>query len=347
MDTPPRAGKPPGWSSHLSESSAPGTAPVIEVQDLVKTFPLRHGLFGGGRAVVHALSGVSFSVRAGETLGIVGESGCGKTTLGKTLMRLHPVDHGRILLRGRDITRTGGGELRRLRRNIQMVFQDPFSSFNPRMTCGAIVAEPLEIHGVAAGRAKRERVAAMFAEVGLRPEQLRRYPHQLSGGQRQRLGIARALAVQPAIIVADEPVSALDVSVQAQVLNLMADLQRGSDLAFLFISHDLAVVEHIAHRVAVMYLGRIVEIAEKRTLFATPKHPYTEALLAAVPVPRPGAMRQRIILRGDVPSPVTPPPGCAFHTRCPIAETVCRERTPMLAPAGPGHAVACHFRADT
>jgi oligopeptide transport system ATP-binding protein len=318
---------------------------VVELHDVVKTFPLHHGLFGGGRAVVHALSGVSFAVQAGETLGVVGESGCGKTTLGKTLMRLHPVDGGRILLHGQDITRTEGSALRRLRRNIQMVFQDPFSSFNPRMTCGRIVAEPLEIHGIATGDARQERVAALFAQVGLRAEQMRRYPHQLSGGQRQRLGIARALAVQPEIIVADEPVSALDVSVQAQVLNLMADLQRGSDLAFVFISHDLAVVEHIAHRVAVMYLGRIVEIGAKRAVFATPQHPYTEALLEAVPAPRPGAKRERIILRGDVPSPVDPPPGCAFHTRCPIAQPVCRERTPVLAAVGADHAVACHVRA--
>ncbi len=322
---------------------APSPA-VVELQDVVKTFPLHHGLFGGGRAVVHALSGVSFAVRAGETLGIVGESGCGKTTLGKTLMRLHPADGGRILLHGQDITRTEGRALRRLRRTIQMVFQDPFSSFNPRMTCGRIVAEPLEIHGIAAGRARQERVAALFAQVGLRAEQMRRYPHQLSGGQRQRLGIARALAVQPEIIVADEPVSALDVSVQAQVLNLMADLQRGSDLAFLFISHDLAVVEHIAHRVAVMYLGRIVEIGAKRAVFATPQHPYTQALLEAVPAPRPGAKRGRVILRGDVPSPVDPPPGCAFHTRCPLAQPVCRERTPALAAIGTDHDVACHVR---
>ena len=342
---PQHAGKVPDRSSNLPESPAPPAAPVIEAQELVKTFPLRHGMFGSGRAVVHALNGVSFSVRAGETLGIVGESGCGKTTLGKTLMRLYPVDRGRILLHGRDITRTSESDLRRLRRSIQMVFQDPFASFNPRMTCGRIVAEPLEIHGLASGRENQERVAAMFAQVGLRPEQLRRYPHQLSGGQRQRLGIARALAVQPDIIVADEPVSALDVSVQAQVLNLMVDLQRGSDLAFLFISHDLAVVEHIAHRVAVMYLGRIVEIAGKRALFAAPKHPYTEALLAAVPVPRPGERRERIILRGDVPSPVNPPSGCAFHTRCPIAQPVCREQRPVLAAVGADHAVACHLRA--
>ncbi len=318
---------------------------VVEVQDLVKRFPLGHGLFGGRGGAVHALGGVSFSVRAGETLGVVGESGCGKTTLGKTLMRLYPADSGRILLHGRDITRAGEAELRALRREIQMVFQDPFSSFNPRMTCGRIVAEPLEIHRIVRGREKEERVAAMFERVGLRAEQMKRYPHQLSGGQRQRLGIARALAVEPDIIVADEPVSALDVSVQAQVLNLMGDLQRGSRLSFLFISHDLAVVEHIAHRVAVMYLGKIVEIAEKRALFAAPVHPYTEALLAAVPVPRPGAKQARTILRGDVPSPVNPPSGCAFHTRCPIAQPICREQTPQLGWVGADHLAACHVRA--
>jgi oligopeptide/dipeptide ABC transporter ATP-binding protein len=277
---------------------------------------------------------------------VVGESGCGKTTLGKTLMRLYPADDGRILLHGRDITRAGENELRTLRRHIQMVFQDPYSSFNPRMTCGRIVAEPLEIHGLAGGREKEARIAAMFERVGLRAEQMRRYPHQLSGGQRQRLGIARALAVEPDIIVADEPVSALDVSVQAQVLNLMGDLQRGSNLSFLFISHDLAVVEYIAHRVAVMYLGRIVEIAETRALFAAPVHPYTEALLAAVPVPRPGAKRARPLLAGDVPSPVNPPPGCAFHTRCPIAQPICRERTPLLHRVGENHFAACHVRAS-
>ncbi len=345
MGTWRRAGKAPGSSWPVPDTPAVQTTAVIEVRNLVKTFPLRHGLFGGGHAVVHALNGVSFAIRAGETLGVVGESGCGKTTLGKTLMRLYPADGGRILLHGRDITQAGTAGLRALRRNIQMVFQDPFSSFNPRMSCGRIVAEPLEIHGIGSRQARRERVAQMFEQVGLRPEQMRRYPHQLSGGQRQRLGIARALALAPEVIVADEPVSALDVSVQAQVLNLMADLQRGSRLAFLFISHDLAVVEHIAHRVAVMYLGGIVELADKRTLFAAPRHPYTEALLAAVPVPRPGARPQRAILRGDVPSPVNPPPGCAFHTRCPIAQPICRERAPALATVGANHAVACHLRA--
>jgi len=323
----------------------PAARAVLEVDDLVKRFPLRHGLFGRGAGHIYAVNGVSFAIRAGETLGVVGESGCGKTTVGKTVMRLLKPDGGRILLHGKDITSASDAALRERRRDIQMVFQDPFSSLNPRMRCGRIVAEPLEIHGLASGHAKEELVAAMFARVGLRPEQMKRYPHQLSGGQRQRLGIARALALEPSVIVADEPVSALDVSVQAQVLNLLRDLQRGSNLAYLFISHDLAVVEHISHRIAVMYLGKVVELADKRTLFSAPRHPYTEALLAAIPVARPGARRERAILRGDVPSPVNPPPGCAFHPRCPIAEDICRTETPPLRRLGSGHQVACHLRA--
>ena len=321
-------------------------APVLEVENLVKRFPLRAGPFRRGAGWVNAVNGVSFRVRPGETLGVVGESGCGKTTLGKTVMRLLRPDGGRITLHGRDVTEASDAELRTSRRDVQMVFQDPFSSLNPRMTCGRIVAEPLEIHGLAPRRGKEERVAEMFERVGLRPEQIDRYPHQLSGGQRQRLGIARALALEPSLIIADEPVSALDVSVQAQVLNLLRSLQGGSRLAYLFISHDLAVVEHVAHRIAVMYLGRVVELAEKRALFSTPRHPYTEALLAAVPtpVPRPGARRERPILHGEVPSPVNPPPGCAFHTRCPIAEAVCRRETPPLRMVSPEHRVACHFR---
>ena len=320
--------------------------PVLEVTDLVKRFPVRHGLFGRGRGHVYAVNGVSFAIRPGETLGVVGESGCGKTTVAKTVLRLLRPDGGRIMLHGRDITTASDADLRERRRDIQMVFQDPFSSLNPRMRCGRIVAEPLEIHKLAAGRAARQaQVAAMFERVGLRPDQMRRYPHQLSGGQRQRLGIARALALEPSVIVADEPVSALDVSVQAQVINLLRDLQRGSNLAYLFISHDLAVVEHISHRIAVMYLGKIVELAAKTTLFAAPLHPYTEALLAAIPIPRPGAKRVRAILRGDVPSPVDPPPGCAFHTRCPIAKDICRTATPPLRTVGPDHRVACHLRA--
>ncbi|MEM7523431.1 MAG: dipeptide ABC transporter ATP-binding protein [Pseudomonadota bacterium] len=325
----------------MSEAN-PG--PVLEVRNLVKRFPLNTGLFDRGAAWVNAVADVSFAIDPGETLGVVGESGCGKTTLGKTVMRLLDPDSGTIALNGRDITTVGDMVLRERRREIQMVFQDPFSSLNPRMTCGRIVAEPLEIYRVASGAEKTRRVEAMFDRVGLRPDQMKRYPHQLSGGQRQRLGVARALALEPSVIVADEPVSALDVSVQAQVLNLLRDLQRGSQLAYLFISHDLAVVEHIAHRVAVMYLGRIVEIADKRTLYASPRHPYTEALLAAVPSARPGTKRERAILGGDVPSPINPPPGCAFSTRCPLAKDICLQSAPELKEVAPGQRVACHLR---
>jgi oligopeptide transport system ATP-binding protein len=317
---------------------------VLEVEGLEKSFPLRSGLFGGGDRV-RAVADASFRLAEGETLGVVGESGCGKTTLGKTVMRLLTPDAGWIKLLGRDITTATESQIRRDRRRIQMVFQDPYSSLDPRMRCGRIVAEPLEIHGLARGAAKRERVAEMFARVGLRPEQMERYPHQLSGGQRQRLGIARALATEPAVIVADEAVSALDVSVQAQVLNLMMDLQRDSRLAYLFIAHDLAVMEHIATRVAVMYLGRIVETAGKRDLFADPRHPYTEALLAAVPRPGSTRRRDRPLISGDVPSPVNPPPGCGFHTRCPLAQDVCRRVIPPMVDIAPGRAVACHVRA--
>ena len=327
------------------EAAAP--APVLEVENLDKRFALRAGLFGRGAGWINAVNGVTFDIHPGETLGVVGESGCGKTTLGKTVMRLLRPDGGRVILHGRDITTASDADLREGRRDIQMVFQDPFSSLNPRMTCGRIVAEPLEIHRLVFGREKADRVAQMFERVGLRTEQLDRYPHQLSGGQRQRLGIARALAVAPSVIVADEPVSALDVSVQAQVLNLLRTLQRGSRLAYLFISHDLAVVEHIAHRIAVMYLGKVVELAEKRALFSAPLHPYTEALLAAVPVPRPGPRRERAILHGEVPSPVNLPAGCAFHTRCPIARDVCRREAPPLRTVGTSHQVACHLRGET
>lgn len=317
--------------------------PVIQVDDLEMHFPIRRGLFGAVSGHVYAVSGVSFSVREGETLGIVGESGCGKTTLGKTVLRLLNPTAGRIMLEGRDITHATVGQLRERRRRMQMVFQDPFSSLDPRMSCGDIVAEPLKIFGLAAG-GRNEEVASLFERVGLRAEQMSRYPHQLSGGQRQRLGIARALALKPNLIVADEPVSALDVSVQAQVINLLKDLQRDAQFACLFISHDLAVVEHISHRIAVMYLGKVVEIADKRSLFSSPRHPYTEALLSVAPVPDPHAKRERIILAGDVPSPINPPPGCSFHTRCRHATEICRTREPPLRELMPGHFAACHLR---
>ena len=321
--------------------------PVLEVTDLVKRFPVRHGLFGRGRGHVYAVNGVSFAIRPGETLGVVGESGCGKTTVAKTVLRLLRARRRADRAPRRGTSRPHrDADLRERRRDIQMVFQDPFSSLNPRMRCGRIVAEPLEIHKLAAGRAARQaQVAAMFERVGLRPDQMRRYPHQLSGGQRQRLGIARALALEPSVIVADEPVSALDVSVQAQVINLLRDLQRGSTSPICSSPTTSRWSSTSRHRIAVMYLGKIVELAAKTTLFAAPLHPYTEALLAAIPIPRPGAKRVRAILRGDVPSPVDPPPGCAFHTRCPIAKDICRTATPPLRTVGPDHRVACHLRA--
>ena len=329
----------------LTPGPGPETSqPVIQVDDLEMHFPVRRGLFGSISGHVYAVNGVSFSVRKGETLGIVGESGCGKTTLGKTVLRLLNPTAGRIRLEGEDITHATVRQLRDKRRRMQMVFQDPYSSLDPRMSCGDIVAEPLEIFNLAAGRKKKEEIAALFERVGLRVEQTSRYPHQLSGGQRQRLGIARALALKPNLIVADEPVSALDVSVQAQVINLLKDLQRETQFACLFISHDLAVVEHISHRVAVMYLGKVVEIADKRTLFASPQHPYTEALLSVAPVPNPHAKRERIILSGDVPSPINPPPGCSFHTRCPYAKEICRTKEPALREVTPSHFASCHLR---
>jgi peptide/nickel transport system ATP-binding protein/oligopeptide transport system ATP-binding protein len=325
----------------------PSATPLIEVEGLRKFFPLRRGLLSRTAAEVRAVDGVSFAIGSGETLGLVGESGCGKSTVGKLILKLLEPTAGRIRLRGQDITALSRSEMRPYRRDMQVVFQDPFSSLNPRMSAGAIVREPLINYGVAKGKELTDRVAELFIRVGLRPEQMRRYPHEFSGGQRQRLGIARALALKPSLIVGDEPVSALDVSVQAQVINLLVDLQREFRLSYLFIAHDLAVVKHISHRVAVMYLGRLVELAETAALFRDPQHPYTEALLSAVPKPVPPtatAKRERIILRGEVPSPVTPPSGCRFHTRCPYAIERCRVEEPMFRQVKPGHWAACHLR---
>jgi oligopeptide/dipeptide ABC transporter ATP-binding protein len=317
---------------------------VLEVEDLKTYFPVRKGLLRRAVGQVHAVDGVSFTIGAGETLGLVGESGCGKTTVGRSVLRLIEPTAGVIRLGGRDITRLGRAELRPFRREMQIIFQDPFSSLNPRMRAGDIVGEPLKVHGTVPARERRERVAALFARVGLSEAQMDNYPHQFSGGQRQRIGVARALALNPKLIVGDEPVSALDVSIQAQVINLLTDLQRELGLAYLFISHNLAVVEHISHRIAVMYLGRIVEHTDRETLFRKPLHPYTEALLAAVPVPDPAARRAKRVLQGDVPSPLHPPAGCHFHTRCPYAEARCRSETPRLREIEPGHHVACHLR---
>ena len=310
---------------------------LLEVEGLKKHFPVRRGS-------VHAVDGISFGVAQGETLGLVGESGCGKSTAGKAILRLIEPTAGRIRLGGKDITHLSPAAMRPHRRELQAVFQDPYSSLNPRMSAGAIVGEPLTNYRISKGKDLEERVAGLFARVGLRAEQMRRYPHEFSGGQRQRLGIARALALNPRLIVADEPVSALDVSVQAQVINLLMDLQEEYRLSYLFIAHDLAVVQHISHRVAVMYLGQIVELAERRRLFAAPLHPYTQALLAAVPQPDPGAKRRdRIILKGDLPSAIDPPAGCRFHTRCPQAFARCRSEAPPLREVHPGHWAACHL----
>ena len=317
---------------------------LLDVRDLVKHFPISGGLFGRQRGVVRAVDGVSFAIRRGETLGLVGESGCGKTTTGRCVLQLERPTGGTVRFEGRDLTRLSEAELRPLRRRIQVCFQDPYGSLNPRMTVGQILAEPLAVHRLVPDRARlTARVHELLGQVGLASPHADRYPHELSGGQRQRVGIARALALEPSVLVCDEPVSALDVSIQAQIINLLEELQARLGLAYLFVAHDLSVVRHISDRIAVMYLGRIVEIADRAALYASPRHPYTKALLSAVPIPDPvvEAQRERIVLRGEVPSPLDPPAGCVFHPRCPIAIAECAAAVPPLREVAPGQWAAC------
>ena len=318
-----------------------GSAPLVRVENVSKHFPVRLG------ATLKAVDGVSFEIRSGECLGLVGESGCGKSTLGRLIARLIPVTSGRIVFDGTDLTRLRGRQLRRLRRHFQMIFQDPFASLDPRMTVGDIIAEPLANFGLGRGRERERRVQELLEVVGLSPSFVSRYPHEFSGGQRQRIGIARALALHPRLIVCDEPVSALDVSIQSQIINLLEDLRHRFRLTYLFIAHDLALVRHISDRVLVMYLGKIVEVADSRQIYDLPRHPYTRALLSAVPIPDPHRERRRslIELQGEVPSPISPPPGCRFHPRCPLAEApgVCSRQEPPLEEKEPGHLAACHF----
>ena len=316
---------------------------LLAVRDLKKHFPIRKGLFAKTVGHVKAVDGVSFDLAKGEVLGLVGESGCGKTTTGRVILRLIEATAGSVMFEGQDVLALGKRDLRAMRRRMQIVFQDPYSSLNPRLTVGSMIEEALAIHNLAKGAKAKERVAELLTLVGLSPLHARRYPHEFSGGQRQRIGVARALAVDPRLIIADEPVSALDVSIQAQILNLLGDLKKDLGLTYIFIAHDLAVVEHISDRVAVMYLGRIVELAGSRALYKQPLHPYTKALLSAIPIAEPSRKRERIVLTGDVPSPAKPPPGCPFHPRCFMARERCKVDVPPLRELAPGHWSACHF----
>jgi oligopeptide/dipeptide ABC transporter ATP-binding protein len=329
-----------------SQPPTPTSETLVEVDQLVKHFPVRGGVFRTVQDWVQAVDGVSLRIYQGETLGLVGESGCGKTTLGRSILRLVEPTGGQVLFEGEDVTGLNPRELKRVRRDMQIIFQDPYASLDPRLPIGASIAEGLAVHGIGDARERRERVSAILEKVGLPPEYGKRHPNAFSGGQRQRIGIARALVLQPKFVVCDEPVSALDVSIQSQVLNLLRAVQREFGLTYLFVAHDLSVVEHISDRVAVMYLGRIVEVARRGDLYANPRHPYTEALMSAIPAPNPSARRERILLKGDVPSPIHPPSGCRFHPRCPIAEDICKVRDPELLPVAgdDGHTVACHLR---
>ncbi len=317
--------------------------PLLEVNDLKVHFPITKGIFSRTAGYVYAVDGVSFNLKAGETLGIVGESGCGKTTTGLAILRLIDPTDGQVRFQGKDMSRYTKQEKLNLRREMQIIFQDPYSSLNPRMTLNRTLADPMKIHGLYSGSEREDRVAYLLRKVGLTPEHGRRYPHEFSGGQRQRIGVARALALNPQVIIGDEPVSALDVSIQAQIINLLIDLQEEFDLSYIIISHDLAVVEYICDRIAVMYLGKIVEMAAYRKLYTTPRHPYTDALLSAVPIPDLDAKSERVILGGDVPSPINPPSGCRFHPRCPKRMDICPNEEPHLKDLGDEHWVACHL----
>jgi oligopeptide transport system ATP-binding protein len=327
-----------------NQASSNSNEVLLDVDDLYMHFPLTQGiLFQRKVGAVQAVDGLTFDVRKGETLGLVGESGCGKSTTGRAILQLYKPTGGAVNFQGKDLTKLDGGEMRKMRRHLQMIFQDPYASLNPRMTVGSIISEPMQIHNLVPKRQRNERVQELLQTVGLNPYFANRYPHEFSGGQRQRIGVARALAASPAFIVADEPISALDVSIRAQIINLMEDLQGEFNLTYLFIAHDLSVVRHISDRVAVMYLGKIVEMADRDEIYKNPLHPYTKALLSAVPIPDPLAemKRERIILQGDVPSPINPPRGCRFHTRCPIAIPACSEVDPPFEEKAPGHWAAC------